>query len=172
MQRQTMGDRGELVSTADACLTKSSRENAAHSGHKGASSSQEDTIDLAWIYARVLEKLIDAPLDGLQLVLDPCLKFGASDGNTQIHAAVAEVELRLGAPGEFKLYPLNRLVQLITEVLLDKSDEGFNLCRLQCPHTRAFENFSHVVGAQKGKVVPTFQIGIDPRRHSGKQLVQ
>lgn len=46
-QCQTMRDRGELITIANAIFAKPSREDAAHGRHKGTSARQKDAVHFA-----------------------------------------------------------------------------------------------------------------------------
>ena len=170
-QGETVGHGGKFVAAADAWLAKAGREDAADGGHEGASSCKEDTVNFAGMDTGSLQKAIDTTLDGTQVVLDPLLKIAAWDRDVQVQTTVAKVELRLGLSRQFELDLLDGLVQLIAEVLVDKCDEGFNLLGFQRADAGALQDFSNVIGAQEGEIVPALEVGINPCRNGGKQLV-
>ena len=60
----------------------------------------------------------------------------------------------------------------VAEILVDDADEGFNLLGFEGADAGAFQDFAHVVGAQEGEIVPTLQVGVDPRGDGGKKLVE
>ena len=74
----------------------------------------------------------------MQFIGNPAFKFLPSDGDAQIHAAVAEMELGYFSPRELVLDPLHRLVKVETQVLINKRDEGFDLFRFQGAQAGAF----------------------------------
>ena len=73
---------------------------------------------------------------------------------------------------QFELDLLHGLVQLVAKVALNDRNQCLDLLRLKCTYPRALQNLADIVGAQKGKIVPTFQMCVDPRRDRGQNLVE
>ena len=73
---------------------------------------------------------------------------------------------------ESELHPLYRLMQLVSEILLNDGDQGFDFVRLQRAYASALQDLPYVVGAKERQIMPAFEIGIDPRRNCGKDLIQ
>src|SRR5438477_2590420 len=93
-------------------------------------------------------------------------------GMRRSRSTVMEAELRGFMLRKGKFHPLNSLVQLISQVLFNDGDQRFNLLRLQSANTSALQNLAHIVGPQERKVVPAFEIGIDPGRNCRKDFIE
>ncbi len=63
-QRQSAGDRNELVAGSYPLLPKPLSEDAADSGHQRTAAGKKDPVDLATAHTRVLQQRIDTPLNG------------------------------------------------------------------------------------------------------------
>ena len=63
-------------------------------------------------------------------------------------------------------------MKLIAEILVDQVDQRFNLLRLECIRMSTLQYLANIAGLQKREIVPPLQVGIDPRRYSGQQLIQ
>ena len=65
-------------------------------------------------------------------------------------------------------------MKLIAEILLNQSNESFDFFWFKSPDASALQYLRHVVGAQEGKVMPTFEVGINPRwdsEHSHVRMI-
>ena len=76
------------------------------------------------------------------------------------------------AARQLELQSLNRLMELITEVFFDESDQGLNLFRLETSNPCTFQDFSNIIGTQEGEIVPTFEVGIDPGWDCGQEFIE
>lgn len=82
----------------------------------------------------------------MKVFADPRFEADAGDVGLNVHAAVAELELRRIVVREVDLQALNGLMKLIAEVFVDEGDEGLDLFRLECVGTSALENLGDVTG--------------------------
>jgi hypothetical protein len=76
-QSESLRDGSELVSALDPFVSETAREDPSHRRHKGATSGEEDTINLLRLDAGAPQQGIDTPLDGSEVVDDPALKLGS-----------------------------------------------------------------------------------------------
>jgi hypothetical protein len=83
-----------------------------------------------------------------------------------------ETELGFLVLRESELHSLYRLMQLVSEILFNNGDQGFDLFRLQRAYASALHDLPYIVGAKEGQIMPAFEIGIDPRWNCGKDFIQ
>src|ERR1700761_6694560 len=101
-----MRDGGEFIAAANAVLSESCREGRANCGNKGTSTGEKYAVHFARRNTGSRQQRIDAALDGLQFVFDPRFKVAAPDWDTQVHAAVAELEFRALRSRQLELHAL------------------------------------------------------------------
>lgn len=93
-QGQAACDRGELVAGAHAGRCETRFEDASDGGDEAGASGEEDAVDLVCRDIGGCEQAIDGVFDRFEVVDDPGLELLASDYGLNVHAAVAEAELR------------------------------------------------------------------------------
>src|SRR3984957_11213654 len=87
-----------------------------------------------------------------------------NDG-VQSDASLGELELSSLLVRQIAFRLLNRFVQLVAQIFLNKINERADSLRMECLGFDAVQHVHHFLSAKEGQVMPTLQLEINPIRN-------
>ena len=158
-QGESHGHGREFIAGPDSFRAEAQVEDPPDGGNEGRSSGQEDHVDVAAFDAARFQQRVDAGFDLRQLFGDPLLEIVSPNNGIELHkvelsrspgstnrSSFSERICVTGSPG------LLRPVQSERLFYSGKNAWVLTLCSM----------FMTVPGAQKGQVMPAFQLEVNP----------